>query len=627
VHLVLLLLSFAQASPPAALVALPTELEVRIVRQPGELQVWVSSPAPGLLRLTRTDDRPADATPTCSGGGVDLFAPDHAEAPWISEVCAGLTTHPPALPPGPRHAAGTEEQPRRTWSAQGVEVSPAILDSEGRLRPAMWPWRPLHAIVLPWLLLVLWALPRRREPWLIAAAALLIRLILTPDRALMGADAPFERYVTATGLAADPSPYGGTWAAMLGPVWLVLGRPRELAHLAGLVSSALSVAVLWELVARWFDERAARAAALILMAMPLAVALARTEDSLPLAALLQATAMLGLARRDPAGGALTAMSCVLLASLRPLQIPFALLLLAPLAAERAHRVAAVFAGALVLGEGAIAAWHAAQGIGVSDGLHLDALPRLLERGYIVGPGGRLAPADPAITPIGVTALAITSLLWVPGPYRRAMALCWSALAISTLPWLHIPDASVAARFQLPAQTWVAALAGIAWACVDERARRPWIAAIVLSWVLARAPLSGGHFPWTLEHNALHEALPYLPEDAVVRFRPVRPGSPWQPRYYQLLQQGVWVGLDRRPLEAGEYRWLGLSDAGAPADSCRLKPVWETMAPLPPELPVEGGLTEAAIGLYEVVTCEVEAQLPPLVTAADKGTQTLVPTPP
>jgi hypothetical protein len=624
--------AFAGAEPLPVLAPVPADTHAEVYRAPGQLHVFLSGATPGLLDLRRTSDRAADDgrdAPTCSAQGIDLFAYELATEAWIPAVCAALESSPPEIPIGPRVPAGADEHPPITWTAtrQGIEVYPALIDADGHLGSALWPWRPLHPLVLIGALLAAALAPRRKEPWLIALFALVVRVALTSERAVLEGDHPFQRFVTATGLAETDWPHGDTWAAVLGPVWLLFGGPDRLPHAASLVASVLTVAYLWGLVEAWFDDRAANTAALMLAVLPLPVALARSEDDLALATLLQVWALYGLARGDRRGGVFTAIAVGLLANLNAVHLPFTMLPIAALTANPRHRVSAVAALLLTAG----GAFMAGKGMGANPdhlaSLHLEDLPNVFDPGYVVGPGGRLAPSDPSVSPIGVTALAITSLLWVPPPFRTPMQALWGALAITTLPYLHLPGAVEAVRLQLPAQTWLTALAGVAFVCVDPRARRLWVLVLGLSWVLSSSPLSGGAITWTAEHAALRDALAYVPEDAAVSFQPVSPGSPWQQRYYQLQMRGVWLPQGKRPLQAGEYRWIGRSDADLPDDGCSLRPVVERMVPVRQSPDSSATPTELHLGLFEVRSCgQPPQEPPPLPTAPEPVPEDRTPIP-
>jgi hypothetical protein len=100
------------------------------------------------------------------------------------------------------------------------------------------------------------------------------------------------------------------------------GAAPERLHDVNLALSALTVVCVWQAVERWTrDDVAARLSALTMALLPLPFALATTETSFVLVALLGAASVAGLARADRAGAWSAGLSAALLAHTRPDAIP------------------------------------------------------------------------------------------------------------------------------------------------------------------------------------------------------------------------------------------------------------------------------------------------------------------
>jgi hypothetical protein len=618
---------FAWAMPHVArasgLPAAPGGATVTEVPATGALHLYVTGDRPGLVKIVRGTDGPFDPEPACTARGLAVLAPDHhpgalpepapgddAWVDWLRRVCLTLELAPPDLPPGPARRA--DDPPGKTWrlSARGVDLFPVYLDADGRLGWGTWPLRPLHVVVFPFLVLLLRALPRPgttpawREAWALAAAAIAVRLALAPERVLLAGDEPFQQFVGATGLDLAPTPHGGAWPALLGPFWLALGGPTTLPQGANLVASVLTVLLLRAFLDAAFGPTAARVGAWMLVAMPLPVAVSRTETMYPVLTMLQVAAALGIARRDREGAWLTAASAVLLGHLRPYALLFGAAVLALLARRRVDR-AAVAAGAIGLTAAAIGAMSRLSWPTGGGGVEAGDLTRLLQPGFLVGPGGSLALTDPFVTPVAVTALAVGALMWTPRGQRAAPALLAAALGLGTLPYLHLGEPQDVARYQLPAQIWAIALAAAAWPHLGHPSRSLWRLALLLSWIVARAPLGGASWSHNDEIDVLRRALIHTPEDAVVRYRTHRLDA-WEPVWVQLQQRGAWRPLDdAHPLAAGEWRWLSEADAGRSADPCRLRAVVDDAIDVwpPPSLPSSPAALTYIAGMYRVLDCD------------------------
>jgi hypothetical protein len=609
--LLTLLLGAAHAAAPEALTPVPDGRRVSVAAEPGELRLFVSGEPAGLITLRRTSDR-GEQAPTCAGGGVDLFAPDLAEDPWLIESCARLEGSPPPIPHGPRVRPDDPrgDAPRVELITGGLSVYPAVLDDRGRLRAATWPWRWMHPFAALWAALLVVALPRQGAPWLLAFFGFGVRVAFTPERILMSGDQPYMSYLTATGLdlgAASPSP---TWTALLGPLWLMSGRPLDLPHGANLAFSLLSIVALWELVHRWYGPRAAHASALLLAVLPLHVAVSRSESFFTLAALLQVSAALGAERRGYVGPLLALCSVVLLAHLHPSQVVVAAALTAWLG-WRTGSVAATAGAAIgaALAGGRLIGWLRTDPTALA-AMDLPRLEVWEHPAALTGPGGTLSLSNPLVTPLAVTALALLAAISMPRGQRRFLGLAAACAALATLPYLHLPLPTDIARFQVPAQVWIAAMAGAGWSLLDRRAVRLWIAALLISWGASRAPLGGRRWTWTAEHEALTRALPFVPPLDEVRYRPAAAGSRWQQAWLQLHQRGVWRAIVDEPLLPGQLRWLGRADAGLPPDVCTLDPILVELIDVHNDLVESVDEQRVVVGMFNVSSCEPPPAPPP-----------------
>ncbi len=547
--------------------------------------------------LEVTPDR--DGQPVGPGGGaalggrrdlwVDAARFVGARLPRVvAQAGARLADHPPTFAP---------EKPR------GAE---ARADDAPPWEPLPeWRWRPLHAVVVPFLALLAWFLPRDRVAVAAGLGALAVRAALSAPTVLLGGDAAYERLLRARGLW-DPDPYyGETWPALLGLAWRALGRPDHFVHAANIGFSALTVAWTVALARRaGLSGRGVAGAAVLLAAHPLAVAVAGMEDVFVLVGLLQVVAVAS-ALGPPREAWLSALAIGLVAHLRPEQGAFALVPLGVLAWRRAWaplvlalalcgwRWAEILASAGAVGTGAgILGWSRW------------ADPRFLADLVAVGRHHPAVLLDPTRSPL---ALAVLVLLGALGARRdRRLAAPLAALLVPLL--VVLPKTTPLAdpvRFQLPGLAFAAVLAGAALAPLARPRLVAWGAALAASLWFARAPLDG-RWAWAHEYTFLRAHLRDMPDDALVLYRPDQDPFRQFGRWADAVSPGRWRPLGSTPVVEGALYWRGFADAAAatwPPMPCAFEPLAVTAASsatdgwvvLPPG-PLE-------IGLYRVGGCE------------------------
>jgi hypothetical protein len=182
----------------------------------------------------------------------------------------------------------------------------------------------------------------------------------------------------------------------------------------------LTVAVAWEAVRRATEDvRSAHAAGAMGAILPLAVVLARTEEAFVLAALLQVSALLGLARGDRQGGLLTAAAVGLLANVRPDQ-GLAAVALAIVLSVRHPWLAVVATVPVAL------RWSAILRSSVREELDVDDLVRPLL--HLVGPESPTVWLDPFRTPFWLLPSLRLSLATVRLPSSQQFRLHKQAAA-------------------------------------------------------------------------------------------------------------------------------------------------------------------------------------------------------
>lgn len=523
------------------------------------------SPGIGRYWIDVTPDRGGSAF--CRGGGLVLQVrrslDDHAESfvlddvpPPVASACERLEAAAPGLLPQ-MAALGVQT------GGPGPDGVPSLGDNpgEGRssARLALFAPRWMHGVVLAAAAFALAvAAGTRRRAWAYAlplfGLALGLRLALARPTALLGGDAAYERLVSALGRGETDRYYGDTWMSLFGLVHEVLVRlpstaagPTDFVHTANLlVSSAAPVLVAGVAVRLGLSRPAAVAAGLALACFPHAIHLARVEDHAPLVATLQLVAgwaALGARQRD---AGLAVAAAVLLAHLRPDQLPVAAVLLLPLATSRRASFAA---GAALM---------AARLLYLPDSTHNPiALSRLLH------PSDLPTMLRAFTAPWGVAGAAAGVLLFgglVAGaPRWRESRLQWrygwAALVFlaTTLPYLpkSQPDGDPM-RFALPGASWlflltaaaVPLLVGALHANRGPVGRRILYSAAAVALLGALAPR---HTPsphprpwaWEEEYRFLTESLPPSasgqgwydasqdPNGAFGLWMQLRTGIPWR----------------------------------------------------------------------------------------------------
>ena len=563
-----------------------------------------------------------EGTPVCTGGGVDLWVrldlSEDAESfvwdplpPVVTEACARLATHAPVFGPPLEHK--TEYQAPLTDGAPWQPLPP-------------WRWRPLHAVVIPFLALLVWLVPRDRTALAAGLLALAVRVGLSPTTVLLGGDAAYERLLRARGLW-DPDPYyGETWPSLLGLLWKATGQPEPFVHAANIGFSALTVVFIVALARRvGASPFAAAAAGVLLAAHPLVVAVAGMEDLFVLVGLLQVVAVtyaLGplaapagptsrAARAEPWAAAL---AVALLAHLRPEQAVFALVPLGLLAWRRAWGPLAVAV--------ALCGWRWAEILGTAGAVNggADLLgwsrwtnPGFLRQFLVLGPYNPALLLAPTRSPFALVVLVALGALGARHAATRRLAVPLAALVLPLL--VVLPKTSPLAdpvRFQLPGFAFAAVLAGVALAPFAGRVLPllGWGAALLGTGYLARSPLGGG-WAWAHEHLVLRAHVADMPADTLVYYRAdqdpfhhfgiwadtVSPGK-WRP-----LEMPLTNGI---PLATGDWYWRGFADGAAgswPPVPCAFEPITVTTVTsqtdgwivLPP-----GPMT---VGFYRVGGCE------------------------
>jgi hypothetical protein len=467
------------------------------------------------------------------------------------------------------------------------------------------PWapRPLHAVVVAFVILLVSAFPKDRAAMTLGALALAVRLGLSPRWVLLGGDAAYERLLTARGGFAHDTRYGDGWAAAAGLVSrAVHGDP---VHALNLVLSALTVPMLVRLVRATGDERAALSAGFLLAISPLAVALAGMEDAFVLVGLLQLAA-LGVVARGRVSPWLAAVATGLVAHVRPEQAVFCLLPLGLLAFRREWVPLALAAG--------LCAWRwadllldrtgqIAEGAGIlSESRWLDlqfvrALPVPARHAAIVA-------LDPVVTPAAIVPLAVIGLALAP---RRASAVPLAALVVSLA--LYVPKTQPYAdpyRFQLPTMALWAALAGIGLAELSRRSSALaafGAVAVALTTVFARDPLGGG-WAWQHEYRFLTTHAPAFDANTTVLYRADQDPNHAFGRWLQAVSPANWQPIGSLPPSGLVYRGTADRIAGVwPPVPCELEPLDVEQVPAATDGWVDLGADPVPIGFYRVAHCD------------------------
>ncbi len=583
--------------------------------------------------------------PICSGGGVDLWVRlDLAGASesfvWdplpaiVTQACGRLAAHPPTFPP----RASTPAPPDVT------DGDPPPWEERLAWRP-----RPLHAVVVPFLVLLLLAIPRDRAALGAGLVALVVRVALTRPTVLLGGDAAYERLLRARG-AWDPDPYyGEAWPAIMGLAWRALGLPDHHVHAVNIGFSALTVAFVVALARRMgVDRIGATAGGLMLALHPLAVAVAGMEDVFVLVGLLQVVAFtcaLGPSgtpspsspsSASSASGLpravepwLAALAVGLLAHLRPEQGAFAVVPLALLARRRAW-------GPFALGLGlATARWAEllAAPRALGHGADLLGWARWTDGGFLRAlgaplPGNPVVLLDPTRSPVAFAALAIVGAVALaraarsPAPPTSAGPSIpdrsprdrWHVAALFAA--LLVPLAVVVTkttpladplRFQLPTLAFAAVLAGAGLARFADRraALVAWGGGLALTTVLARAPLDGG-WAWAEEYTFLRAHLDDAPVDTLVLYRPDQDVNHHFGTWVDAVSPGRWRPMGSAPATEGAWYWRGFADAVAatwPPMPCDLAPIAVTEVTSRTDGWIVLPTAPVTVGFYRIGVCD------------------------
>jgi hypothetical protein len=534
-----------------------------------------------VVRLSRSPGPDQAATdPTCAGNGTDLFvegAPDAPTAAAIDRACHRLTFDAPSF---------ADATPREHIPAASASTMVA-----------------LHGLAIAWVLSLLWALPRRREPWAWALGALALRAWVAPAHVLMGVAYPYDYLLTYAGLRSPNLRYGAGWPALMDVLRPLAGAAPERLHDVNLALSALTVVCVWQAVERWTrDDVAARLSALTMALLPLPFALATTETSFVLVALLGAASLAGLARADRAGAWSAGLSAALLAHTRPDAIPVAVVVALALVASR--RVGPSFLAVAAIG--ARVAFLATA--------DFDAPPpglTMLERiaGTIVGRHSATVVLDPTVTPFWLVPAGLFGAwcAWRRGQ-RGAVALLALLVLAATGPYLIYERVTDLARFGLSAQSLWVVLAGLGAADLGRGGvgrRAVWLAVMVAGLWVARAPL-GGPMVHRVEHAFARVTLCAQPPGTRIRYDAARDPDAGMARFFQVV---CGVALRAIPADGvmspGELVWRGVGDrwpAAHPPERCTVDPVAARTTPA-----WDGGLEPigdgpVSVGLFRVRDC-------------------------
>jgi hypothetical protein len=599
---------------------LPPDTTLReTVTHPEFVRYHLSADRDFIIELTASppEGTERESAPVCSGGGVDLWVrldakSDGESFDWdplpaiVDQACERLARHAPDL-------RGRQEMPPEP--ADGAVQGAGAPLTEVLTRSTIWPWRPLHAVVIGWFALLLVAAPRSARAWGLGAAALALRVALSPRRLLLGGDAAYERLLTAQGLEGSNPYYGDGWWAFMGLLWKALGEPLDHVMGANLVLSALAVPLLYGAVqALTRDRRAATLAAAALALMPLAIALSGSEEQFVLAATLQVAAVYGAARGDRSGAVFAALSAGLLAHLRPMQGLFTLLPLGLLAARRRW-------GALALGAGLVG-WR---GVEIVRHLLAEGRPPVTENTYLewwdLLPGAKSAVValNPSLSPIALALLALLLLDTPPDREegRRPALVLLGAFVLGALPYVPLIQSTGAdpLRFQLPTLSWLAALAALAWPWFTDGRGRPvpspgrlaLLGLLAWSWWSARAPI-GTPWAWTSEYRFLAAEAPRVPGDVTVRYDASQDPNHVFHLWLNDVSPADWLPFGEDPPAEGEWIYVGTADRIAgrkEAPRCAEVAV-QTFVPSASDGWVDFGDEDVRLGLYKVIPCD-EAQ--------------------
>ena len=592
-----LLLGAALAGPAEDLLGpLPSETTLLGVEQHAEyLRVQLEVPE---TRFTLEVTRAGQGDPVCQDHGLALWVRrDLSEGEsfdWeplpevVDQACARLDRV--------RLDGPIEARPR-----QALELAP-----EGPFR-----LRPLHAVVLLWLLAAHLGLPRDRYAVGAGLMAFGVRVALSARTVLLGGDAAFERLLSARGHLDPDLYYGEAWACLMGPYSFALGHPPGLVLGLNLLVSAMTVWFLVGLLERLGASEVERFGAGVLLALsPLAVALAGTEIHFVAVGLLQVVAVYGALSDRPGwrgqiDGLAAASSLGLLVHLRPLQVAFVLLPLGLLAWRRRWLH-------LALGL-ALVGWRAAQVLPLAKGASgVMQYERYLDGHFLLR---LLTPGPEAVdlalrwdvTPFAVPLLALLGLVvWLRQERWTAVGVLASAGTLALLPYaVKTQPFADPLRFQLPVQTWWVALAGLGVGVAWRRGlagQIPLVLVFLLSLWVARAPMP--RWAWQDELGFWLDLE--LEEGQRVWMNDSQDPNGHTRRWLSLNTPGVWLGHTQGQPTGGDLVVRGTADrhpgASFPYEDCELEPVALKRGTSATDGWVELGSEPVVLAAYRLVSC-------------------------
>lgn len=414
-----------------------------------------------------------------------------------------------------------------------------------------WRWfLPLGLIA--WALL-LGTLPRTRNGLALTLLSVLTHLATYAPRVHIHDLTAYQHILEVYGLSSPDLLYGEGRAALLTwPLWL-MRWPIDGVHWIDAALATLVVPQLYAVMRSLYDERTAVLAAALYALAPIPLALAPTETAFVPLVTMEMLAVHGLVRGGRLGDAMLVIGAGFVTHLRPLEglvgVGFVLVALA-IGRWRGAAGVAAFVGWRLYNW----AYLAPDG----GGMQLEAFWRtwdsiLLE---FVGRAGRAIVFDPSRTPAVLAVLALGAV--VVDRRRRATWGIAALCAFSTVAYVNQGFLADRIRYQLPAQVWLCALAGVALAKVWERRAlaTATIAALTVSWVFARTPYPP--FPWQVEYATLRTALQTLPPGTKVAFDD-RADNHNHERVWARLFRGVELVPLAQATPDVRWRWVGLAD--------------------------------------------------------------------
>jgi hypothetical protein len=496
-----------------------------------------------------------------------------------------------------------------------VELSgPIVVVQREALEPAPegpFRLRPLHLVVLIWLIVAHLGLPRDRYAVGAGLMAFGVRVALSARTVLLGGDAAFERLLSARGRLDPDLYYGEAWACLMGPYSFALGDPPGLVLGLNVLVSAMTVWVLVGLLERLGATEVERFGAGILLALsPLAVALAGTEIHFVAVGLLQVAAVYGALSerggwRGQMDGLLAASSLGLLIHLRPLQIAFVLLPLGLLAWRRRWLHLALGL-ALVGWRAAQVLPHAGGGSGVMQYERYLELP-FLARLMMPGPEAVDLALRPTVTPMIVPLLAMIGLVvWLRQERWKPVAVLAIAGTLALLPYaVKTQPFADPLRFQLPVQTWWVALAGLGLGVLWRRGllgQAALVLGLVASLYVARAPVE--RWAWQDELGFWRQLE--LEEGERVWINDSQDPNGHTRRWLTLNTPGTWLGHTQGQPADGDLVVRGTADrhpgASFPYEDCELERVALELGSSVTDGWVELGSEPVELAAYRIHGC-------------------------